>query len=137
MEIYRKIRAIDSDEDRSEMIDELIDRFGLMPGPVEALIDISYLRSLAEKLPLKEITAGAEHLTLFIDEDNPPPAQLFQEIAQHMKPIRLHLRHKPRMEIDFKYKPIDRDKDLARVIRLLEQMLQRKQELAYNEPLEE
>lgn len=137
MEIYRKIRTIDSDQDRSDVIDELIDRFGIMPGPVEALIDISYLRSLAEKIPFHEINAAGDELTLMIDPSDPPPTQLFQYISQHMKEVQLHLRHKPRLVIELIHKPIDRDKDLARIIRLLERMLQYKDTLTYNGPLEE
>ena len=137
MEIYRKIRLIDSDDDRQAVIDELIDRFGVMPGAVESLIDISYLRSLAEKLPLQEITADQTGLVGLIDPANPPPAQLFQLISARLPEVALHLRHKPRLTIDFRYKAIDREKDLARIIGLFERMLQLKDQLTYNKPLEE
>lgn len=44
--IYKKISYIDSDQDHYAIIDELTDRFGDMPKPVQNIVDISYIRSL-------------------------------------------------------------------------------------------
>ncbi|MDR1003059.1 MAG: transcription-repair coupling factor [Oscillospiraceae bacterium] len=53
--IYRKIAAIRSDGDRSDMLDELIDRFGEPPATVSALCDVALLKSRAAALGITHI----------------------------------------------------------------------------------
>jgi transcription-repair coupling factor (superfamily II helicase) len=47
LEIYKKISLINDEEDVSEISDELVDRYGDLPGEVENLISIARLKSLA------------------------------------------------------------------------------------------
>lgn len=47
LEIYKKISVIESEEDYSDLIDELIDRFSDVPREVSNLMDIALLRSKA------------------------------------------------------------------------------------------
>ncbi len=44
IEMYKKISHIESDEDKSDIIDELTDRFGDIPRATEKLIDVVMLR---------------------------------------------------------------------------------------------
>ncbi len=46
LEVYRRIAALQTDADRSDITDELIDRFGEIPPEVETLLDVSQLRAL-------------------------------------------------------------------------------------------
>lgn len=124
MEIYRKIRAIDSAQDRIQVQDEIIDRFGLMPAPVESLIDISYLRSLAEKIPFTEVTSLANGVRLKLDEADLPTAGFFQKIFTEMRDVKLELKHKPHLFVPYRFKVLDRDKDLTQLIRTLEKMVE-------------
>ncbi|MCI8589534.1 MAG: transcription-repair coupling factor [Clostridiales bacterium] len=52
---YRKIAEISTQEDRSNMIDELIDRYGDLPVPVYTLIGISLLRALGARCGITKI----------------------------------------------------------------------------------
>ncbi|MBQ3879426.1 MAG: transcription-repair coupling factor [Oscillospiraceae bacterium] len=56
MDIYRRIASIRDDEDASDMLDELIDRFGEPPKAVTNLVDIALLRAAAQALDIFEIT---------------------------------------------------------------------------------
>ena len=56
MDLYRRIARIENAEDASDMLDELTDRFGDCPPPVERLIKVSLLRSKGEKLGITEIS---------------------------------------------------------------------------------
>ena len=47
IEIYKKIAAIENNDDALDLRDELTDRFGDIPGPVENLIDIAMIRNVA------------------------------------------------------------------------------------------
>ncbi len=55
IEIYKKIAAIESSSDYSELIDELIDRFGDIPLEVRNLMQISYIKALANRNNIKNI----------------------------------------------------------------------------------
>ena len=56
IEFYKKIAAIENSEDKFNVEDELIDRFGDMPREVQSLIDISYIRALAKRIGIGEIS---------------------------------------------------------------------------------
>lgn len=55
LDMYRSISGIRGAEDASDMIDELIDRFGEPPAEVVALVDIASLRARASHLGIYEI----------------------------------------------------------------------------------
>lgn len=48
LEIYKKISVIDSEEDYSDLVDELIDRFSDFPEEVSNLMDIALLKNKAQ-----------------------------------------------------------------------------------------
>jgi transcription-repair coupling factor (superfamily II helicase) len=56
MDMYKKIAAIKTKEDASDITDELIDRFSEPPECVLNLIDISYIKALAENVGIFELT---------------------------------------------------------------------------------
>ena len=56
LQMYKKIAMITSDEDESEIIDELLDRFGDIPKATMNLIKISKIRAMAGKLGISEIS---------------------------------------------------------------------------------
>ncbi len=47
LDIYKRIAAIETDEDLEDMQDELLDRFGEIPKKVQTLLDVAALKSLA------------------------------------------------------------------------------------------
>lgn len=55
LQMYKKIALIENDEDETEIIDELLDRFGDIPRDTMNLIQISKIRAMAGKLGVKEI----------------------------------------------------------------------------------
>ena len=64
IEAYRKIAAIRNKDDYSELIDELIDRFGDVPKEVENLMDISYIKNRASLCHINNIIQSEDILTL-------------------------------------------------------------------------
>ena len=64
MDIYRRIAFIKDDEDASDMIDELIDRYGDPPQAVLNLIEIALLRAMASQQYITEITQRKDQLML-------------------------------------------------------------------------
>ena len=69
--MYKRIAAIRNDEDASDVIDELCDRFGEPPVSVMGLVDVAILRSKASAAGIVEITEGAGTAMLHIDSIRP------------------------------------------------------------------
>ncbi len=69
--IYRRIADIKTDEDASDVIDELCDRFGEPPRSVMGLLDIALIRRRAFNMKIEEITQTGSTLRLFSKELNP------------------------------------------------------------------
>lgn len=66
MEIYKRIAAVENEEESMDMIDELIDRFGTVPKSVTNLLEVSILRAEAHSLYIKEIKANKTEVRLFM-----------------------------------------------------------------------
>jgi len=56
IEMYRKIAAINDNNDVIDIEDELIDRYGDIPGPVRNLIKVAYIKALARSLGISAVT---------------------------------------------------------------------------------
>lgn len=67
IEAYKRIAAIQNRDDSSDVLDELIDRYGDVPASVMGLIDISLTRVAAAALGVYEITQRGDTLLLYSD----------------------------------------------------------------------
>lgn len=56
IDMYRKIMLVESDEDKYDLTDEFIDRYGDPPSSVIGLIDVSLLRNKASRSGITEIS---------------------------------------------------------------------------------
>ncbi|MCL2084791.1 MAG: transcription-repair coupling factor, partial [Oscillospiraceae bacterium] len=68
MDFYRRIAAIEGEEDAAGMLEELIDRFGDVPRQVDALVQIALLRARAGALGITEITQKSGRIHFKIDK---------------------------------------------------------------------
>ena len=50
------------------MTDELIDRYGEIPAPVQGLIEVAQIRSTAQAYGISEIVQGKEGIAFYTDE---------------------------------------------------------------------
>ena len=69
--IYKRIANIRTNEDASDVIDELCDRFGEPPRSVLGLIDIAILRNKAANAKIAEITSAGNTAVLHINSIEP------------------------------------------------------------------
>ena len=70
MDLYRRIALIESQEDADDMLDELIDRFGEPPEPVNELIRVALLRSDAAALGFTEISQKSGRIIFKLSDFN-------------------------------------------------------------------
>ena len=64
MDLYRRIAAIRTDDDASDLLDEMLDRYGEAPKSVLALLDVALLRSAAAKAGVSDISQKGSLLKL-------------------------------------------------------------------------
>ena len=69
LDIYKRIAAIATEEEREEMMGELTDRFGTLPAAVINLLDIALLRALAREVYVTEIKGEDRAVKLSIYEN--------------------------------------------------------------------
>ena len=67
MDLYRRIAALRTAEDESELTDELLDRYGDVPGPVTALLQVALLRAAAMAAGVTDITQKGRQLVFSFD----------------------------------------------------------------------
>ncbi len=81
MTLYKRIALIRSKYDADDMADELCDRFGEMPLPVENLLDIALIRARAIDLGIKQITETGGEIRMYQTELDVP---MWQEMSFNM-----------------------------------------------------
>ena len=64
LQMYKKIAMITGEEDQSDVVDEMLDRFGDIPKDTMNLIRISKIRSQATRLGVREITQNGYKVML-------------------------------------------------------------------------
>ncbi|MDO4544427.1 MAG: transcription-repair coupling factor [Clostridia bacterium] len=56
LDMYRRIAAIRSEEERSDLLDEFFDRYGDLPEPVRNLIDLQLIQALCTQAMVQKIS---------------------------------------------------------------------------------
>jgi transcription-repair coupling factor (superfamily II helicase) len=96
MEMYKRIATLVTDNDRADVLDELLDRFGEVPPSVETLLDIAQLRAQANRLGISQVTyKQGGFLVLRIDlkylpEDDEAYITAMSRADKRLMPSRMH-----------------------------------------------
>ena len=108
IEVYKKIAAIESYLDYSELIDELIDRFGDIPSEVENLMLISYIKGLANKNNIHNIIQANSMVRLELESSENLSLELIKDLSDsYGKSLVFNLSTEPCLEYRFKGKVLD------------------------------
>lgn len=99
---YKKIAAIETDEDLRDVYDELLDRYGDVPETVNNLMEISLIRKRASEKKFTEIKGERDRLSLYFDPENAPDLTNVIEMAGDYKnQISIKTGTKPRIVYRF------------------------------------
>ena len=71
MDVYRRIAALQTQEDSRDLLDELMDRYGDPPKSVLALMDVALLRTAAAEVGVRDITQRGETVTFTFGDGFP------------------------------------------------------------------
>lgn len=80
LDIYKRIAGIETQEEYQDMQDELVDRFGDIPEPVENLLLIAYIKSQAHQADIVDISANKCEIKLTMYEKADVDAARIPEI---------------------------------------------------------
>ena len=70
LDMYKRISSIMNVDDRSEITDELIDRFGDIPSEVLNLLDIALIHNKAGKFGITKLVLQRDELVFIFDKEN-------------------------------------------------------------------
>ena len=80
MEMYKRISSLRTDIDREDIEEEMIDRYGDLPAPVETLLDIAQMRALAQRLGVSQVLYRPKgQLMMRLDQRYMPDLQLMMQ----------------------------------------------------------
>ena len=68
LDIYKRIAAVETEEEMEDMVEELIDRFGDIPKKVETLLEVAGLKALAHSLYVTSVEQKGEGFTFVMYE---------------------------------------------------------------------
>jgi transcription-repair coupling factor (superfamily II helicase) len=117
--LYKRISAAAGQQELDELQVEMIDRFGLLPGPAKNLFRITALKLLAAPLGVRKIELGSsEGRLLFTDQPAINAARLIELIQTRPDGYRLDGGNKLRLYGDFETEQARFDK-VAELLKLL------------------
>ena len=82
MEMYKRIASVTSDDDRADITDELIDRFGDLPPAVESLLEVSELRAVCNRFGVSRICSVRDGIMFQLDENHVPEMKFLLQAMQ-------------------------------------------------------
>ncbi|MCD8364490.1 MAG: transcription-repair coupling factor [Clostridiales bacterium] len=86
LDIYKRIAAIRTEEEKKEMLDELIDRFGEPPRSVQVLLQVSQLREQAHQMYFTEIKEKRDGIYFYLYERARLDAARIPDLVNTMRP---------------------------------------------------
>ncbi len=91
MDVYRRIAALQTQEESRDLLDELMDRYGDPPKSVLALMDVALLRTAAAEVGVRDITQRGETVTFTFGGDGFPVEAVMRLCASPRNRRRLTL----------------------------------------------
>ncbi|MGA8148147.1 MAG: transcription-repair coupling factor [Gallionellaceae bacterium] len=99
--IYKRLANCNTPEELDEMHQELIDRFGLLPQPAQALLDCHRLRIAAKPLGITKVDASSEAIQIQFAPNPPIDPMKIITLIQSKRHVKMAGQDK--LRIDLKY----------------------------------
>ena len=117
IEIYKKISVIENKEDYSELLDELIDRFGDIPKEIENLMNVSLIKSTANRNKIKNLIQVGDKLRIDLLSNEAMKLPLVNQLSKdYGKKLTFSLSDSPFIELRFKGNALKTAKELIEKI---------------------
>jgi transcription-repair coupling factor (superfamily II helicase) len=99
--IYKRLANCLTPDDLDEMHQELIDRFGLLPAPAQALLDCHRLRIAAKPLGIVKVDASSEAIQIQFAPNPPIDPMKIISMIQSKRHIKMSGQDKLRIELKY------------------------------------
>jgi len=99
---YKQIAAIETEEDLTDILHELCDRFGEVPQTVKNLTEVALIKNMASKAKIAEVQGRETHVTFNFSSENSPNLQKVIDFMNEF-PLLLELNLKAKTP-NFRYK---------------------------------
>ena len=128
--MYQKINSIKTEEEKDEIVDELIDRYGDLPREVENLLFVSYIKAQAERISVERIYQNNRFIVLeFADFDSVSKEVIAMVSGEYGQRIYFDLSEKMAFKYSYGRKPLDGLLQLIDFIRLSKEELEEGKEV--------
>lgn len=126
LDMYKRIASIESLEDYLDVQDELMDRFGEIKLPVQNLVKVSYLKSMAHTAYVKDVFIGLQEIRFVLTAD----AKIkVERIAAFVEEYKRKMKLKRENQVEFIYtepqKQVDCKLMLERALEIAENMTEK------------
>ncbi len=101
LSLYKRIAAIENEDDKSDVLDELLDRYGEPPVSVENLTEIALIKNMASNKNFTEVVLRDNILKLYFCESNPPETDNMVSLALS-DPLNVAIRNGKKPYFEFK-----------------------------------
>ena len=113
LSMYKRIAAITSEEEKFEVTDELLDRFGDLPKPAENLLDIALIRSMASRCGISKVALQQKKLVLLFEENNCLGPELFAALLDdYGMRLTIYGGVEPRIALVLEKEPVAREAEI-------------------------
>ncbi|MTI46483.1 MAG: transcription-repair coupling factor [Firmicutes bacterium] len=98
IEMYKRISSIENKEEISDVVEELIDRFGDVPTQVDNLIKISYIKSLCQIGKISALSQNGNYIKIEFLSTNYVTPQLINLLTVHFpRRMNFDISNKPKV----------------------------------------
>ena len=132
IDFYQRINNARGREDIDEIFDELIDRFGDLPQPVENLLAIGLIKAIAKEARVSSVTQDGKYIRLLMARDHGLKGPQLMELVRSFN-RRISFNAADRLEILIQYTQAEPKE----VIKFLTQVVEAIGKLTKEEPPEE
>ncbi|MGI6450621.1 MAG: transcription-repair coupling factor [Desulfitobacteriia bacterium] len=118
--LYQRIVAVASEEELSEILDELVDRFGTPPAEVENLLQIVRIKMRAKELKIEQIVQQKHNLTLrFAADPGLSGEELMAIAAESPYPLSFAAAEQGKLELKVRLRLLSIDDIFKAVLKIL------------------
>lgn len=119
LDIYKRISGIESNEEFSDMQDELIDRFGDIPKPVENLLKAVFIKTLAHSASVLTVSANKQECKFVMYEKTQLKVERIpQLIEKYNEKLKFYIAEPPYFTYQEK-KPISDSDTILEIVKIL------------------
>jgi transcription-repair coupling factor (superfamily II helicase) len=121
--LYQRMTVISSEEEISDILDELVDRFGTPPPEAENLLEIIRIKIRAKEVLVEQIVQQKQYITLKFASDPGLSGEKLMEMASRFaNPLSFSTSEQGKLQLKIRLRSLGREGILKSVIKILDML---------------